>query len=139
MLVKQKHGWISSYFVPGFFDNFIPKVKSYLRERGLQNAILLLDNAPSHPSITELQTQDGSIKCVFLPANTTSICQPMDQGVLVNLKRRYKRALLEKLLAHAWNKLLGIPSINTERNVEVNESLVQMGSQLSLSNEDVEQ
>ena len=57
-----------------------------------------MDNAPNHPSTTQLQTPDGNIKCVFLPANTTSICQPMDQGVLENLKRRYRRSLLEKLL-----------------------------------------
>ena len=36
--------------------------------------------------------------CFFLPPNTTSIIQPMDQGVLENLKRRYKCALLQKLL-----------------------------------------
>ena len=37
---------------------------------------------------------------MFLPANTTSLIQPMDQGVLYNLKRRYKRNLLEKIILY---------------------------------------
>ena len=56
-----------------------------------------MDNAPAHPSTEELCSQDGLIKTMFLPANTTSLIQPMDQGVLYNLKRRYKRNLLEKM------------------------------------------
>ena len=35
---------------------------------------------------------------MYLPPNTTSLVQPMDQGVLVTVKRHYKRALLHKLL-----------------------------------------
>jgi len=31
-------------------------------------------------------------------SNTTSIIQPMDKGVLKNLKTRYKRALLKKIV-----------------------------------------
>ena len=75
-------------FKPWFFDVFIPKVKSYLREKSLtQKAVLLLDNASSHSSSDSLQSSDSSI---FLPAKY--------QGVLDNLKRQYKRALLERVL-----------------------------------------
>ena len=63
-------------------------------------ALLLMDNASSHPSIEELCSQDGLIKTMFLPTNTTSLIQPMDQGVLYNLKRRYKRHLLEKMILY---------------------------------------
>ena len=37
---------------------------------------------------------DGEILCIFLPPNTTSVLQPMDQGVLEALKRHYKHDLL---------------------------------------------
>ena len=41
----------------------------------------------------------GEISCLYLPPNTTtSLIQPMDQGVLGNMKRRYKRDLLLRLL-----------------------------------------
>ena len=37
---------------------------------------------------------DGEILCLFLPPNTTSVLQPMDQGVLEALKRHCKHDLL---------------------------------------------
>ncbi len=97
---NQKKAWMdASIFKYWFFDLFVPSVKAYLKSKGLsEKAVLLLDNAPTHPSSEVLKTPDGNIACQFLPPNTTSVLQPMDQGVLENLKRRYKRALLEKLL-----------------------------------------
>ena len=97
---NQTKAWMNTaIFTSWFFDQFVPSVRAYLKEKNLsEKAVLLLDNAPTHPSSEVLQTPDGFIKCFFLHANTTSVIQPMDQGVLENLKRRYKRALLEKLL-----------------------------------------
>ncbi len=51
-----------------------------------------------HPDEDELVSSDGKIKAVFLPPNVTSQIQPMDQGVLESIKRRYRRKLLEELL-----------------------------------------
>ena len=77
---------------------------TYLQVKDLSpKALLLLDNAPSDPDSSLLQSSDGNIKCIYLPPNTTSLCQPMDQGVRENLKRRYKRLLLEKLLLSMEN------------------------------------
>jgi len=61
-------------------------------------ALLLLDNAPAHPDAPSLVSSDRNIKAMFLPANTTALIQPMDQGVLEAVKRRYRRALLQRLL-----------------------------------------
>ena len=44
--------------------------------------ILLVDNCPAHPNIGELK----NIRLEFLPANTTSLIQPMEQSVIKNLK-----------------------------------------------------
>ncbi len=68
------------------------------RERETSQALLLLDNAPAHPDVSSLTSQDGNIKAMFLPPNTTAIIQPMDQGVLEAMKRNYKRSVLQKLL-----------------------------------------
>ena len=46
----------------------------------------MLDNAPVHPSLV---SQDGNIR-----SYTTAILQPLDQGVLEALKRRYRKSLL---------------------------------------------
>ena len=35
---------------------------------------------------------------MFLPPNVTSVCQPMDQGILEALKKRYRRKLLSSLV-----------------------------------------
>ena len=103
---SQKKAWMNSLiFRSWFFDHFIPKVTTYLRGKGLPvKAFLLLDNAPSHPASDLLHSPDGNIKCIFLSANTTSLIQPMDQGVLENLKRRYTHALLQRLLLSQENE-----------------------------------
>lgn len=36
------------------------------------------------------------IKAMFLPANTTSLSQPMDQGIIANLKYFYTKKLLNR-------------------------------------------
>ena len=37
-------------------------------------------------------------KEVFLPPNTTSHTQPMDQGIIANLKHHYRSILLKQLI-----------------------------------------
>jgi hypothetical protein len=59
-------------------------------------AISFIDNAPSHPDITELQS--GEIKTEFLPPNVTALVQPMDQGVLQAMKLGYRKKFLRTLI-----------------------------------------
>lgn len=95
----QKSAWMDSYiFTDWFVNEFIPKVKRFLKERNLpEKAILVLDNAGTHPHELECEDAPG-IKLLFLPANVTSLIQPMDQGVIECMKRRYRRKLLSEIL-----------------------------------------
>uniref|UniRef100_A0A1B6M052 DDE-1 domain-containing protein n=1 Tax=Graphocephala atropunctata TaxID=36148 RepID=A0A1B6M052_9HEMI len=88
---NQKSAWMdSALFKEWFFDQFVPAVTKHLEDKNLpKRAILVLDNATSHPSEEELKK--GEIKAIFLLANVTSLIQPMDQGVIEWLKRRYRR------------------------------------------------
>ena len=97
---SQKNAWMTSeLFQEWFFHEFIPATTRYLKAKNLPvKALLLLDNAPAHPSTDLLQSEDGSFTCLFLPPNTTSLIQPMDQSVLESTKRRYRKELLKKLL-----------------------------------------
>lgn len=63
----------------------------------------MLDNCPAHPPKEDLVSDDGKITALYLPRNVTSLIQPMDQGVLVALKRRYKKILLQRLLIEDEN------------------------------------
>ena len=48
--------------------------------------------------LKDLVSEDGKITAHYLPPNVTSLIQPMDQGVLEALKRRYKKKILRRLL-----------------------------------------
>ena len=56
---------------------------------------LIIDNYPAHPVTENLK----SITLYFLPPNTTSALQPMDQGVIWSLKSKYRTRIIQKVLA----------------------------------------
>lgn len=97
---NQKSAWMSQeIFSEWFHKKLVPEVKAHLTEKKLpQKALLLMDNAPTHPT-GEIQSADGNITCLFLPTNTTSLIQPMDQGIIENMKRRYRKASVMGLLS----------------------------------------
>lgn len=74
---------------------FIPEVKRYLRGKGLDFKVLLLtDNAGGH---ADDLSYDG-VKIEFLPPNTTSLIQPMDQGIIRAFKALYTHNTLQHLV-----------------------------------------
>lgn len=95
---NQSSAWMDgALFKEWFFDEFVPAVKKHLKSKNLPTrAVLLLDNAPSHPS--ECVLKKGNIKALFLPPHVTPLIQPMDQGVIEWLKRRYRRKYVGSLL-----------------------------------------
>ena len=60
-----------------------------------RKVLLLLDNVPSHPKDVNL----SDVEVVFLPANTTSKLQPLDQGLIKAIKSCYRSRLLNAVLA----------------------------------------
>ena len=97
---SQRNAWVDSdIFLNWFHSQFVPSVTKHLQEQGIPiKALLVLDNAPAHPDPATLAAKEGGIKAMYLPPNTTSLVQPMDQGVLEALERRYRKAMLQKLL-----------------------------------------
>ena len=83
--------WVTLKVFQDWFDHhFIPEVKLYCQRSDIPFKILLvLDNAPGHPP--DLDESNPDVKVVYLPPNTTSILQPMDQGVIANFKKYYLR------------------------------------------------
>jgi hypothetical protein len=56
--------------------------------------LVFLDNCPAHPHTLSF----SNIKCLFFPANTTSVLQPMDQGIIKCFKSYYRKRLLRYLI-----------------------------------------
>jgi len=67
-----------------------------------RNILLLIDNCPAH-IIDCINLRH--IKVIFLPANTTSIIQPCDQGIIRTFKAYYRSAIRGKVLALIDNGL----------------------------------
>ncbi|GBM83544.1 Tigger transposable element-derived protein 4 [Araneus ventricosus] len=56
---------------------------------------LAFDNCPAHPK--EIDQKLKNVTVFYLPRNTTSKLQPMDQRVMKNFKIRYRKRIVRKL------------------------------------------
>ncbi len=85
----NKNAWMTTSI-------FLPWLKiwnSELQKEG-RKILLLIDNATCHPTVTDF----GNITVEFLPANTTSLIQPLDKGIIKNLKVHYRGMLVGYIL-----------------------------------------
>ncbi|KAJ8718060.1 hypothetical protein PYW07_005990 [Mythimna separata] len=83
----HKSAWMTSQL----FEEEVRKWDEELKERKI---LLLVDKCPAHPFISNLL----NIELAFLPSNTTSVLQPMNQSVIKSLKGHYRRILLMELV-----------------------------------------
>lgn len=83
--------WMTCYF----FEEFLRYMDSKM---GCQNrkVVLFLDNCSAHPKDT---ASLRNVKVVFLPANTTSHLQPLDAGIIKNVKHFYRKCIVKRSLA----------------------------------------
>lgn len=86
----NKKAWMTAAIMEEWLLEFNKRMHKQKR-----NILLFLDNASSHPHL-EL----SNITLAFFPPNTTSILQPMDQGVIRCIKVHYRKQLLRELLAN---------------------------------------
>lgn len=116
---SQKNSWMDTKIFTGWYENvFIPQVKKNQEKTGSTGKVLLvIDNAPSHPSEMTLNSNDGKFNVLFLPPNVTSIFQPMDQGVIETFKRFYRKQLLRMLLLGMENSEESVQKTYTKLNL----------------------
>jgi len=89
---NQKRAWMDKHVSERWWNTvFLPAV--HQRHRGAKCS-LIMDNA----SINDDNLSAEDVEILFLPPNSTAVCQPMDAGVVASLRRRYKGRLLAILV-----------------------------------------
>ncbi|CAI5929954.1 unnamed protein product [Closterium sp. NIES-64] len=99
--------------IPGckLFTHFISQLNGAMYAKG-RKIVLLLDNASSHMLRSELAWSEivcgmrttcmSNVRLVFLPPNTTTFTQPLNQGIIAAVKARYRQHWLRAFSA-LWN------------------------------------
>ena len=82
-----------SWMTSSLFQEYLRELNKQMREQK-RNILLLVDNAPSHIMDEELT----NVKIKFLPKDTTSVLQPLDQGIIRSFKAHYKKSLINYLI-----------------------------------------
>ncbi|XP_042227670.1 tigger transposable element-derived protein 1-like isoform X2 [Homarus americanus] len=95
---SNKKAWMTIGLFQDWFTNyFCPAVERYSDKHNISNkALLLLDNAPSHP--VNLNDLSNHVRVEYIPKNTTALLQPMNQGVITKFKAYYLRRTFKQLL-----------------------------------------
>ena len=82
-------GWMTGHIFQVYRRTaLVHELKEYCTSQGLPFHILMaLDSDPNHPHV--LWDLHRDIKFIFLPPNTTSLLQPIDQGVIGMFRAHY--------------------------------------------------
>lgn len=86
----NRTAWMNSTL----FADWLREIDSSMRKSS-RNILLFLDNAPCHPIDVSL----SHVKLVFFPPNTTSVVQPLDQGIIRSFKCFYRQLLVKHIIA----------------------------------------
>ncbi|GFX97449.1 tigger transposable element-derived protein 1 [Trichonephila clavipes] len=100
--------WMTTAIFTEWFNNcFVPEVEAYMKEKSLDFKVLLIvDNAASHP-----QLEHPNVQLVFLPPNTTSLIQPLDQGIIATFKKYYIKTTYKFILNKIENESLTVKDV----------------------------
>jgi hypothetical protein len=89
----NKKAWMRQDIMENWLRAFYKRIPIH------KKALLLLDNASPHVAGLKTTPPPGHIRVVFFPANATSIYQPLDQGIIQNLKHHYRKKWMRWMIA----------------------------------------
>ena len=113
---NQTKAWMNGEL----FSEWVREFDRVMTAQG-RNVVLILDNCKAHPqNIAELK----SVKLSFLPPNTTSVTQPMDQGVIRTMKAYYRIHLVRRLIREIDD---GTPTAGT-KGVSILDAMMMLKS-----------
>jgi hypothetical protein len=86
----NKSAWMTCAICQEFLVSLDRRMASKSRE-----ILLFVDHCPAHPKDVR---NFKNVQVEFFPANTTSVLQPMDQGIMKALKQKFCRSFVLRLL-----------------------------------------
>ena len=87
----NKTAWMSTEC----FNDVMTMLNNHMKKQG-RHILMTMDNANVHETDDE---KFSNIKFFFLPPRTTSVLQPLDQGIIRSFKCRYRSKLCRKYFA----------------------------------------
>ncbi|XP_045035833.1 jerky protein homolog-like [Daphnia magna] len=91
--INQKNAWVDSLVYRQWWEHiFLPAVRDWTDEP----VALVMDNFSGHDVSCEDPT--GQVSVFFFPPNSTSVHQPLDQGIISAVKIDYKKRMLSKFI-----------------------------------------
>jgi len=87
---SNKKAWMTSPIMEEWLTALNGRMKMQNR-----HVLLFLENATCHPHI-----KLSNMRLAWFPPNTTSVSQPVDQGIIRNVKGHYCKLLMQSLLAN---------------------------------------
>ena len=95
---NNETSWMRSDIFSSVMKKFSNRIRRKNKDR---KVILLMDNFSvhkmNHERVRPLNFNGGfrgfqfdNVTCLFLPPNVTSVCQPLDQGIIATLKAQYR-------------------------------------------------
>lgn len=88
--MANKKAWMTIEF----FDDWLKMVDKKMTSKR-RKIIIFVDNCTAHVVRHELK----SVKVVFFPANATSVLQPLDLGIIQNVKVLYRQQIIERMIS----------------------------------------
>jgi len=86
----NKKAWMTSEL----FAKWLLRVDNQMKTQK-RKILLFIDNCPAHNIILNCQ----AVKVKFLPPNTTSKSQPLDQGIIKTFKTLYRKEIVRTILS----------------------------------------
>lgn len=95
---NNKKAWMTSEIFERWIKELDTKMKSQKRK-----IVMFIDNCPAHPVTVSKKLRN--IELIFFPPNMTSKLQPMDQGIIKNIKHHYRNRIVHKIVNAIDNNL----------------------------------
>lgn len=102
----NKKAWMNQSIMKEWLESFYRRIGTERR------VLLLMDNFKAHSCGLTLTPPPANIMVQWLPANATSKYQPLDQGIIENLKVYYRRQWLQFMIQQFEQDLNPISTMN---------------------------